>query len=1185
MTENVQGTPRRKFIGWTGTALGSAALMRALGPAAGDPDLLDALAQQISPDIQTDTFGFSVTVRRPQDQLLLTLAFFNVDVDFSKSPPTLAKKQNGIDCFLSVLFGTLTDPAPMHVAERAYPLESPLPSQKNAPISQPTTDSPVEEPPVGSRIAGPTRLVYQLPDSLLEPAATTPLTLDSTDLLNWVELILSVVPNAVAPFDRIVNAPPGIGAPRAPSGFETAIELPYNLIISPPARLATAEIDPRVATVFVNAIGPVTHNGWTELWHTRLAARVFAVSGDLGFLKVDETNRNTRTVRAIWCTDPTFENDFSVRNLSDNQIADDKLPFKRTSALRYVDRYDIVRLSSDFTTDANGGPYQRVPDPDSPKPRIGTPFIPSPATVDRLMLTSLGAWLDCDAHWDLVHSTKRKHFNSSLLSWRQRTVQARDSYVRIVRKGYLFPWGHKASLVTVTEREFTADKFGAVGAYLRQKTFIVVAQPVKTYPDGDSVKHAGRNIPFTSVEALTLVTPDLAAPKRYVTKKKHGSYIQTNKESVFEPMLGGAPFKFHFRGTDWAGDPIDMRTPVLWVDDTVAYGDTAAVRTLMDEVFAKWRGTTAKPNYPTVSLHGQRVSVAEPKDPSAAAGDTQLVLSSFQLGVEEPNGASAQHLVDTSQPAFFPALHSAAVQLPQAATISGNTLGATTMAYESAHYLANGFSGNKGGVFFRRANGTTRHTVKFRSDKGGGAVTPNLGVDGISREIGPLSSVDGAGNPTLAGFVQGAFDPAAIFKGVDAKLLGGIELSTILGNVDFGDGDNAQALQLTSVERFNPHRIVTVLDWHPSIQAGGPTIAGQEIDVFVPTGDADNSMDLHAVIISDLEHPANSTSTVLGEIRDFELDLFGSGDEFFIQIPFDSLSFRSESGKKTDVDVVVGTGGVAFKGALSFVQQLADALNFDGSGITVDTSGSAITATLTLAIPTLAVGVFALENLAFSAGVAIPYNGDPVRFDFAFCSRENPFQLEIMIFTGGGFVGLGIGADGVELLEFSFDFGLGFDVDIGVASGQISLTGGVYFECEKADDGGQDIDLTAWVKASGGISALGLVSVSVELYLGLEYQHSSDGSSALAGDAEMSISVHIVFFGFDVGFSVHEEFAGPSTVAATPGGHVAGSRRKALASATPASDLADPATNFKTSMSKDEWAQYCTSFALVGVGV
>jgi hypothetical protein len=342
-------------------------------------------------------------------------------------------------------------------------------------------------------------------------------------------------------------------------------------------------------------------------------------------------------------------------------------------------------------------------------------------------------------------------------------------------------------------------------------------------------------------------------------------------------------------------------------------------------------------------------------------------------------------------------------------------------------------------------------------------------------------------------------------------------------------------------------------------------------------------MDLTALIVTDLADPSASHSTVNGQIRDFELHLFGDGASYFILIPFDSLTFHAHSGQKTDVDVQIGDGGVQFQGALSFVQDLADFLSFDGSGLTIDTSGSAITADLTLAIPTIAVGIFSLQNIAFSAGVAIPYNGDPVRFTFAFCSAENPFQLTIMVFTGGGFVELGIGADGLEMLSFSFDFGLGFSIDIGIASGEVSLTGGIYYEGEKDGDH-QDVTLTAWVKASGGVSALGLVSVSVELYLGLGYQSDGPGTAKLVGDAEMSISVDILFFGFSVGFDVHEEFDvddSPSGLADRPA-HA--QRRNAIAAAGDAAPPQQPSDNtFASSMQIEDWQQYCTSFALLGV--
>lgn len=1116
------------------------------------------------------------TMRRFADQCVLTLSLYNLTPDFTVSPPAIRRIDDTKPNYLAVEFGALDAAAPQHVQEHAYPLktgELNNVAQKPAPTPRPTSSN-VQDPPVTARLSGPSRLVFVIPDAAVEPGASHRLLFDTDHLLDWVALGLNVAPNAVAPGAFASGV-----APSEPGLLHTAIEMPYRLIISPPhAPLPLARNNER--SVFVNATEPVTHDGWTELWHTRLAASHLVLHGQLGVVEVDETWRAGRTIRAIWCTDPDFAAD-----LRRNATEPTELIPQFTGSLRYTDRYDIVRLSSDFTPTSKGGPYQRAGNSASGVP-LGTPFVPSPATVDRLMLSSLGGWLSCDAHWDLPNAPQKllqpSKFNSSLLSWRHRAVQGRDSYVRVVRKGYLFPWGHRASLITVTEREFSMDG-NDVGAYLRQKTFIVVGQPVKDYGGADDfAPFGGRKIPFTSVESITLVTPDLSAPTGY-TNSQHG-----NDELVFEPMLGGAPFRFHFRGTDWAGDPIDFRSPVLWVDDTVSYADASSA-TLIDKVISKWRD-----NYPVINLHNQRVSLASPKDPDSTTGDTQVVIASFELGADHPvSGASATQLVDASQPAFYPALHTLSVNLPEAKTASGNAVAASTLEYETDHYLANGFTGNPGGVFLRRVPSAKRNAIMFRGDKAGGAVTPNLGIDGYSREIGPTSG-------DIAQLAKGKFDPKKVFDGVEAKLLGGLELSTILGLVPFGDGaadGNGPALQLTSVEKTNPHRVVTTLDWHPVIINGGPTIAGQQITIFEvqdPDGQypvdsspnaasvdgSSDSMDLHALVVTDLDDPAKSSATVIGQIRDFNLDLFGNGETYFIQIPFDSLTFRAQSGKKTDVDVRVGSGGVQFQGALSFVQDLASYLNFDGSGLVIDTSGAAITATLTLAIPSIGVGVFALENLAFSAGVAIPYNGDPVRFTFAFCSRENPFQLEIMIFTGGGFVGLGIGADGVELLEFGFDFGLGISIDVGIASGQISLVGGVSYEAQKEDDGTQDVDLTAYVKASGGISALGIVSVSVELYLGMSYE---SPPSQLVGDAEMTISVHILFFGGSVGFSVHEEFAGSSDAPQNAQRRVR--TPQAIPAGGPKADAAFPANTFGGSMSETDWAAYCTSFALVGVGV
>ncbi|HEY2272982.1 MAG TPA: hypothetical protein VGH30_09410 [Jatrophihabitantaceae bacterium] len=1178
------GTSRRSFLAWSGAAAGATVSAQLLGPLAAEaePGTGPGPAAQKLADA-------ALYMRRPADQCVLVLALWNMAPDFSVSPPVLKKLRKNETCYLAVEFGGVGSPAPQHVTEAAFPLQDDLDgSVQKHPPHKPPKVSQVGAVPVATRAAGKSRLAFVIPDSRLGTSAAHPLTIDTASLLDWLSFVLSVTGNAIAPFglDAFGRGPTGLGAPVEPLKWQTGIEMPYGVVLSPPAYLSTGAVGPFTgSSVFINATDPVTHNGWTELWHTRLASKHLVIIGRLGALLVDENARDLRTVRAVWCTDSTFAQD-----VHDNKthVTDNDPGF--TGSLLYQDRYDIVRLSSDFTPASKGGPYKRSGTSQSGAP-LASPFVPSSATVDRMMLTALGGWLDAEAHWDLPHATRNTHkkpkdpveYNSSLIAWRHRLVQGRDSYVRVVRKGFLFPWGHRASLVTVTDREPTQVGNG-VGAYLRQKTFIIVGQPTKSYGGaGDFAPHDGRRIPFQSVQALTLVTPDLKKPAHFLELKN-----QFNEdELVFQPMIDAkTPFQFHLRGFDWAGAPIDFRSPVVFIDDTVAYGDSSANKKLMDRVMFRWSHPAGKAEYPSIDLHNQRVSVAEPKNPDQPAGDTQLVITSFELGYDHPVDTGTGVLASASQPAFYPALHTMLVDMPQAKSASGNSVGQPTFEYEPDRYLTYGFQVkskhgkvlNKGGVILRRVAATERKKITFRGDKSGGAVTPNLGLDGFSREIGPLSAAQATLASDMVALAKGTFNPQSVFDGVDAKILGGIELQAILKQVNFGDGNNDQALQLTSIEKHNPHRIVTTLDWHPVIQDGGPRLpksSSPVITIFKVSTSPDpasDSMDLNAVIVTSLDPNVPSVTTVVGQIRDFEIDLFGdSGPTYFIRIPFDSLTFHARTGHKTDVQVQISDEGIQFQGALSFVQDLATYLNFDGSGLVINTAGSAITAVLTLSIPTIGLGVFALENLAFSAGVAIPYNGDPVRFDFAFCSRDNPFQLEIMMFTGGGFVGLGVGADGVELLEFSFDFGLGYSIDVGVASGQVSLVGGVYFESQTLPSKKQDVQLTAYVKASGGVSALGIVSVSVELYLSLGYE-SVGGQSSLIGTAEMSISVHVLFFGATIGFSISESFGG------------SGTSSNAIGAAHPAALEPHPSNHFGDSMTQDNWTDYCASFALIGVG-
>jgi hypothetical protein len=1225
-----QSFSRRMFIGYTAGAAAVVAYGDKLHP---KPD--QTRPGQLGPmslDAASHTLGgtpdFGVLVRRAADQCVLTIAFWNCSPTFTSTPSTFQAGDTSKPSYMTVtpgMVGRYLDSrlnkfdslAPQNIIETSFPIVSAgLDKGKHSEqlgnpgkSIRPTSTAPLAKPgTVGASPAGPSTLAFIIPADMLGANAIEPLLMDTDSLLTWTGLHLSVVPQAVPPLTLVTQAPKvTYKTAKAPSPTQTSIEMPFNLVISPPEVASPFFTNGPAITpynVFVNATDPVIAGEWTEIWHTRMAAAhsVFEAGSSTNaesakekkdkrhtsakpdaivghyVTVIDETTRDLMTVRAVWCLDKGFTSKYRANATEPPGDVPGSTDIVHPS-LRFADRFDIVRLSSDFTPAKSGGPLDRVAQ--------GLPaFIPSPATVDRLMLSSLGGWLQADGHWDLPFA-RGADYNSSLLSWRHRAAQGRDSYVRVVRKGYLFPWGHKASLITITERQVD-DYKGHPGAYMRQKTYIVVANPIMTYGgSGDFAPHKGTAIPFTSVEAVTLITPPIAETNSYTTKQG-----AKKEELCFQPTLAdGSPYRFHMRGTDWAGALIDFHSPVVWFDDTVSYGNGSKNTKIRNEAIKNWNN----PKPPSIPLNGQRVSLATPTN----VGDTQFVVSSFQVMAAKPTpGTSSQHLIDASHPAFYPQMGTVTVSHPELGTAAGEKVPGSVFTYNASYYLKFGFgSKNAGELFLSSAAAAGASALKFKSDHSGGSITPNISIDHISRAIGPVS-----GSETRVS--GGHFDPQKVFadSGANAaKLLGGITLGSIVKQANFGnaqDAQNSETLTITTAEIASPHHIRTVVDWHPQIQTGGPTGADDLFQPFQngdPTDTSDDpvpdAMDLHAVIITSLDASMASTTSVVGQIREFNLNLFGTGSTYFILIPFDSLTFHSQSGQKTDVQVQVNSGGIQFKGPLGFVQDLASYLSFDGSGITINTAGPAITADLTLAIPNITVGIFALDNIAFSAGVAIPYNGDPVSFNFAFCSVENPFQLEILIFTGGGYVSLTIGAHGLQELSIGFDFGFGYSIDIGIASGQVSLTGGITYTSQQLAIG-QDVTLTAYIQAGGGLSCLGVVSVSVQLYLGLKY-HSVDGQSSLSGTATLTISVHVLFFGFDVGISMSETFAGHDD-GGTSGAHLRhrahlaklnAARAKAIAAKSDVvpdfvPDPTEPNT-FGGTMTSDDWAAYCTSFAVV----
>jgi hypothetical protein len=193
----------------------------------------------------------------------------------------------------------------------------------------------------------------------------------------------------------------------------------------------------------------------------------------------------------------------------------------------------------------------------------------------------------------------------------------------------------------------------------------------------------------------------------------------------------------------------------------------------------------------------------------------------------------------------------------------------------------------------------------------------------------------------------------------------------------------------------------------------------------------------------------------------------------------------------------------------------------DGSGgagfVVVTTAGIKVGYLVTL--PTIAVGVFSLENIGLGTSLAIPFDGQPARVRFTFAERERPFLLTVSLFGGGGFVGVSFGLDQFELFEASLEFGAKLALDIGVASGGVSAMAGVYLAI-----GANEGELTGYLRLNGELDILGLVCMAIEFYLGFTYDFDTD---EVWGEASVPVEIDVLVFSGSVTLGpVRKRFAG-----------------------------------------------------------
>jgi hypothetical protein len=194
---------------------------------------------------------------------------------------------------------------------------------------------------------------------------------------------------------------------------------------------------------------------------------------------------------------------------------------------------------------------------------------------------------------------------------------------------------------------------------------------------------------------------------------------------------------------------------------------------------------------------------------------------------------------------------------------------------------------------------------------------------------------------------------------------------------------------------------------------------------------------------------------------------------------------------------------VTFYRELRLLAELQDAVDLGGKAPTIKAGPDGVTASYSLPVPDVGCGAFALSNLTFHSDVDIPFDGRPVEVGIGFATRDKPFSLSVLSFSGGGYVDVRLGAGGPRV-EASLEFGAQVSVDFVVARGEVHALGGVQYVQD-----GAHVALSGYLRIGGSVSVLELISVSIELRIALAYQFDR---SRLVGRATLVLEIDLTLW-------------------------------------------------------------------------
>jgi hypothetical protein len=980
------------------------------------------------------------------------------------------------------------------------------------------------------------------------PLSITP-TLEPSFNLNYFKLPLKVEP--IPDTHTCIEAPALMYiSPNQVNDFSHKIDVEYRDTEEiPVVKTNTTLKQVKPLQVRLNPI--YTNKGQiTELWHTSLGIKL--KNNKIAYHGMDKL----KTIRALWAFDAN--SDYKGCALIDE-------PFQ--ASLDASDRHKLVHTTSNYEIQG---------------------FTPFPVPVKKLMLTGLGSYLDWHVFFD-VPTPVDNHLN--IIEWEHLATLGRDHYVKVVREGYLFPVGHRAALVKVTERKFDASTKAAVN---KMRMYIVILEKEVLYKRNDPTNKFIK-FPFQAVKIENDYTPNINKPEQIALNENNLNKIKAIKIGVDCPQKPGRsstynfyinvnskPFLFDITATDKEGNEHRIQMPLAFVENL-----TGRTKSLVEKMAADYN---PKKNLNDIPFNGQQVAYAD----CLVDGDTTFETKKLSFGGQYYAASGEGDLK------FHPMMQSADVYIKAVDELTGKREPASIQLEDD----------NNQGMVFAKVSGAE---VDFSggSDKSGGFMMPNMSISGLSKLQGPIGG-------KVEDMMNLNFIPTEFFKIVGdlpmAKIFGVIDIiSLLLDKPNIGSSfqdliakikkfkeeiekikDDILLLQqkaketgeilTSSIEEkkallkakaveimntlnnqmpkvpnlktwFTTEAFFAEYKWIPEFSNSDISLFGGLLKFHVDK--PKEALQITTTFSKPFDGLTSATLDGKAELSKFNIEIKDA-----LKVNFDSMKFISGSSKKTDVKVDLNKSKpIEFVGALSFVnnlQNLIPSTGFSDDGPYVNLTMAGVKAGFDISIPDVEVGVFSLSNMTLGAYINLPFNGDELTMGFNFCTRENPFLLTVSGFGGGGYFLMITTLKGLKSVEAAFEFGASVSINLGVASGGVSIMGGFYFKYEMVAEK-ETINLTGYIRINGRLSILGIISVSMEFYLALNAVYETvqlgNGSSELKvtkmeGVATLKVKIEILFFSKTVSVSVRREFAGAD---------------------------ADP--TFAQMVLPEDWNEYCLAFA------